>query len=70
MTFSCINNALNTAIYVLGSPKKETLAEVLLSPNQFDRYPVQRVGTPSRHVLWIADEAAAAALIAKKEQLK
>jgi 6-phosphogluconolactonase len=70
MTFSCINNSLNTAIYVLGAPKKETLAEVLLSPNQFDRYPVQRVGTTSRHVLWIADEAAAAALIAKKEQKK
>jgi 6-phosphogluconolactonase len=69
-TFTCINNALNIAIYVLGASKKETLAEVLLSPNPSDLYPVQRVGTASRHALWIADEAAAAALIAKKEQKK
>jgi 6-phosphogluconolactonase len=69
-TFTCINSALNIVIYVLGSSKKETLAEVLLSSNQAYRYPVQRIGTPSRHALWIADEAAAAELIAKKEQKK
>ena len=67
-TYACINCALNIAIYVLGAAKKEMLAEVLLSPNQFERYPVQRVGTTSRRALWIADEAAAEELIAKKEQ--
>ena len=70
MTFSydCINQAMNIVIYVLGASKKQVLAEVLLSPNQFDRYPIQRVGTVTRHALWIADETAAASLIAKKEQ--
>lgn len=67
-TYPLINQALNIAIYVLGDGKKETLAEVLLSGNQFERYPVQRVGTPTRHALWIADEAAAATLILRREQ--
>jgi 6-phosphogluconolactonase len=67
-TYPCINSALNIAIYVLGAAKKQTLAEVLLSPPQFERYPVQRVGTATRKALWIADEAAAEELIAKKEQ--
>lgn len=69
-TFEGINQAHHIAIYVLGAAKKEMLAEVLLSPPQFDRYPVQRVGTPSHHALWIADEAAAQELIAKKEPRK
>lgn len=69
-TFDCINQANHIAIYVLGAAKKEMLAQVLLSPPQFDRYPVQRVGTPSRRALWIADEAAAQELIAKKEPRK
>lgn len=67
LTFTCINSALNTVIYVLGASKKQTLAEVLLTSDHPDRYPVQRVGTPSRHALWIADEDAAAELIQKKE---
>jgi 6-phosphogluconolactonase len=67
-TFDCINQAANIAIYVLGESKKEMLAEVLLSPNPFEHYPIQRVGTPSRRALWIADESAAKELIAKKEQ--
>jgi 6-phosphogluconolactonase len=69
-TFLCINSAINIAIYVLGAQKKEILAKVLLISNPSDLYPVQRVGTPSRHALWIADEAAAAELIEKKEQKK
>jgi 6-phosphogluconolactonase len=68
LTYSCIDQAIHTVIYVLGASKKETLATVLLSPNQFDRYPVQRVGTSSHPALWIVDEAAAAALITGKEQ--
>ncbi len=69
LTFACINNALNIVIYVLGASKKEILAEALLT-SKSHRYPIQRVGTPSRHALWIADEAAAAELILKKEQKK
>ena len=69
-TYSCINQALNTVIYVLGSAKQHMLAEVLLSPHDPDRYPIQAVGTTARHALWIADEAAATELIAKKEQKK
>ena len=69
-TYDCINQASHIAIYVLGASKKVTLAEVLLSPNQFDRYPIQKVGTLTHHALWIIDEAAAAELLAKKEQKK
>lgn len=69
-TFDCINQASHIAIYVLGDSKKKALAEVLLFPNQFDRYPVQNVGTVTRHALWIVDEAAAAELLAQKEQKK
>lgn len=66
LTYDCINQACHIAIYVLGASKKNILAEVLLSTNQFDRYPVQNVGTVTRHALWIVDEAAAAGLHAKK----
>lgn len=69
-TYPCINQASNIAIYVLGASKKVTLSEVLLSPNQFERYPSQKVGTATCKALWIIDEAAAAELLAKKEQKK
>jgi 6-phosphogluconolactonase len=69
-TYDCINQANNIAIYVLGAGKKDMLAEVLLSAHQPERYPIQNVGTTAHHALWIADEAAAAELIAKKEQKK
>jgi 6-phosphogluconolactonase len=69
-TYPLINTALNTVIYVLGSPKKHMLAEVLLSPDQFEKYPVQKVGTPLRHALFITDEAAAVELIERKNKNK
>lgn len=69
-TYDCINRAHHIAIYVLGAAKKSTLAEVLLSSNQFDRYPIQKVGTPQRRALWIADQAAAEELIDKKTPWK
>jgi 6-phosphogluconolactonase len=69
-TFDCINAASHIAIYVLGAAKQKTLAEVLLSPAQFDRYPVQKVGTATHHALWIIDEAAATELLAQKEKKK
>lgn len=57
LTFDCINQASNIAIYVLGASKKEMLAKVLSSS---DVYPSQKVGTKEHKALWIADEAAAA----------
>lgn len=61
-TFDCINAARHTVIYALGESKKRILAEVLLSPDQFDSLPVQRVGTPTHKALWIADQDAASLL--------
>ena len=65
-TYDCINAASHIALYVLGASKKEILAQVLLSKNQPDDFPVQRVGTPLHRALWIADEAAAEELISKR----
>jgi len=70
MTYPCINQALHTAIYVIGATKKTMLARVLLSSNQFEKYPVQKVGTATRQALWIVDEAAAAELPIKKSGVK
>ncbi len=67
LTSDCINQALHTAIYVLGASKKATLAEVLLSKPQFERYPIQSIGTQAHPSLWIADQDAAEELIARKE---
>jgi 6-phosphogluconolactonase len=67
-TYRCINQAANIAIYVLGPSKKAMLAKVLLSPDQFEDYPIQNIGTPTHHALWIADQAAAEELISQKEQ--
>ncbi|MBS0604097.1 MAG: 6-phosphogluconolactonase [Verrucomicrobia bacterium] len=66
-TYDCINQAANIAIYVLGASKKGTLANVLLSPDQFDNYPIQKIGTTTHHALWIADQAAAEELSQKKK---
>jgi 6-phosphogluconolactonase len=68
LTFDCINQAENIAIYVLGSAKKNMLVKVLFSHDQWEHYPVQRVGTPTHRALWIADVAAAEEIIAQKER--
>lgn len=57
LTFSCINQASNICIYVLGSNKKDMLTQVLFHPSQ-KTLPVEQVGTPQSKALWIADEAA------------
>ena len=59
MTFDCINSARHIAVYVLGAQKKFMLSEVFLSQEDFNRLPVQRVGTRQHKALWIADDAAA-----------
>lgn len=70
LTYDCINQANHIAIYVLGASKKTTLAQVLLSPPQFDLYPIQKIGTPMHPALWIADQDAAEELIKRKEEKK
>lgn len=66
-TYRCINAASHIALYVLGAGKKHILVEVLCSPDQFDRLPVQKVGTKEHHALWIVDEAAASEILARKQ---
>ncbi len=67
LTFDCINEAENIAIYVLGAQKKAMLCSVLFSRYQFETYPIQKVGTPTHKALWIADHAAAEEIIAQKD---
>jgi len=63
LTFEAINQAQNIAIYVMGASKKHTLVEVFQSEEQFERYPIQNIGTKENKALWIIDEAAAAELV-------
>jgi 6-phosphogluconolactonase len=58
LTFKCINESRNIAIYVLGKSKQEMLKEALSSKD--GTYPIENVGTTSHKALWIADDAAAA----------
>lgn len=62
-TFPCINRGSHIAIYVLGINKKEMLAKVLNSPDQWEHLPSQHVGTPEHPALWIADRAAASEIL-------
>lgn len=62
LTFDCINNARQTAVYVLGASKAETVKQVLAGKENPDELPSQRLGTPANHALWIMDEPAAALL--------
>ena len=63
LTYDAINQARNTVIYVLGAGKKHTLEEVLNTEEDFDRYPIQKIGTKEQKALWIIDETASAQLI-------
>jgi 6-phosphogluconolactonase len=62
LTYDCINQARNIALYVLGEGKAEMVNTVLNGPSDPDTYPVQRIGTPKTSALWILDRAAAANL--------
>lgn len=55
MTFSCINNSENIAIYVLGEKKQEMLKKVLVEKGDF---PSGKVGGEKHKALWIADSSA------------
>ncbi len=63
LTYDAINTSKNIVIYALGAKKKHTLEEVFNSEPQFERYPIQKVGTKENPALWIIDEAASAELI-------
>ncbi|MDN3506310.1 MAG: 6-phosphogluconolactonase [Simkaniaceae bacterium] len=62
LTYDALNSALNTAIYVIGDSKKNTLAEIFSSELRPERYPIQLIGTKESKALWIVDEAAATLL--------
>lgn len=65
-TFECINQAAHIAVYVFGANKKYILKEILKSPYQFERYPIQKIGTKEHKAMFIVDEAAAALLLEEK----
>lgn len=63
LTYDALNSALNTAIYVIGESKKDTIAQIFESELNPQRYPIQLIGTKDSKALWIVDEAAASSLI-------
>lgn len=58
VTFDCINRSRTIAVYLMGKSKADTLKRVLTGPYRPDHLPAQRVGSPSRKALWIADKEA------------
>ncbi len=62
LTFPCINQSFNIAVYALGKSKQMILPKVLeaaiVSP-----YPASHIGTPEHKALWILDEDAGKFLV-------
>ncbi len=59
LTYEAINSAHNIVIYVIGASKRQTLKDIFQSQEQFERYPIQLIGTKEHKALWILDEQAA-----------
>lgn len=59
LTFECINQAKEIAIYVLGKSKAKMVKQVLNGPYEPDNYPIQSIGTRTHKALWIVDKDAA-----------
>jgi 6-phosphogluconolactonase len=57
LTFPCINNSYQTAIYALGANKELIIPKVLDAPI-LSHYPASRLGTPEHKALWILDTSA------------
>jgi 6-phosphogluconolactonase len=57
-TYTGIHNTRNLAIYVLGSSKADMVKNVLTKPLEYEKYPVQNVGTKECKALWIMDKDA------------
>jgi 6-phosphogluconolactonase len=66
LTFEAINAAQNIAIYVIGASKKETVKQIFKSEAQFERYPIQLIGTRGHKALWILDQEAASNILDSK----
>ncbi len=58
-TYECIHLARNISIYAIGKNKTAMVAQVLLGPNDPDRLPIQKIGTPNCKAIWILDQSAA-----------
>lgn len=59
LTFTCINQARQITVYVLGGSKARMVKQALLGPRNPDEIPIQSVGTPSNKALWVLDSEAA-----------
>lgn len=59
LTFDCINNGEQIALYVIGASKAEIVKKVLQGEYDPEKYPSQRVGTEAHKAFWILDEAVA-----------
>lgn len=66
LTFECINQAHEIAIYVIGKSKASTLKEILNSHYDPDTYPIQAVGTRTHKALWIVDNEGAKDLLSAR----
>lgn len=58
LTFDCINQSRNIAIYILGKQKASIVEAALTADYDPDQYPIQKVGTPTQKALWILDDDA------------
>lgn len=65
LTFTCINQARNSVIYLFGENKSAIAAKALLEPDDIQECPVQGVGTEKHPALWIMDNAAASDFCAR-----
>lgn len=63
LSYTCINNAEQINIYVMGKNKGETIAKVLLGSYEPKSLPIQAIGTAKNKALWILDSEAAQKLI-------
>lgn len=63
LTYECINNSTHIAIYILGKNKAEMVKRIFTSAYNPDLLPIQQIGTPQRHAVWILDKDAARDLI-------
>lgn len=62
LTYEAIHQAQNIAIYVVGDSKKEMIQQVFTSEENFERYPIQKIGSMGKKALWILDDKAASLL--------
>lgn len=58
LTYECINDAKNIAIYVLGESKAKMVKEVFTTAYDPDTLPIQKIGTPTHKALWIVEQSA------------